>query len=119
MRYKLYFGILVLLFPLFTIHILRYAKTASNSSNSAVLLIIDDKFANALSSELNTFEQDIRQDLQVNVLRYMVNTKSTSPLQIRNYIKSLYQSTGVQGAILIGDIPAIYVGSNQTPSDMF
>lgn len=84
-----------------------------------ILLIIDEKYSNTISSHLDTFEQDIRQDLLVSVERYIINPSNTTPLEIRNYIKSLYTPNKLLGAILIGDIPTAFIENYSLPTDMF
>jgi len=71
-----------------------------------VVLVVESGIAWQISSALNTFETDLEE------AGYRVSTenvaKTASPLQIRQLLQSYYDSQGLVGAFLIGDLPAAY-----------
>ena len=72
-----------------------------------MVLLVDPALQTQIATELNQFKTDLENDGYTVVEK--TNTFTTPP-QVRNYLKSQYDQTGVklEGAILIGDIPYAY-----------
>jgi len=72
----------------------------------SVALIIDESTYSALSNEIATFKSDIESDSNLDISILHRNWDKAS--EIRNELVELFQKEGLQGAILIGDIPIMY-----------
>jgi len=72
----------------------------------SVVLVVDESTYNALSNEIATFKSDIESDSNLDVSVLHRNWAKGS--EIRSELVKLFQNEGLQGAILIGDIPIMY-----------
>jgi hypothetical protein len=85
--------------------ILPYFKQPTTPSSSGVVRIyVNSSLANSISAEIDQYEQDvINQGYTVQV----VNWSHTNVTLLRNdLINASLQPEGLEGAVLIGDIPA-------------
>lgn len=79
------------------------ANTVSTATQPSILIFVDEATYSALPTELNRLAADIRSDLGAQVVIQHANYTSAVP--IRNVIKDYYNTKGLIGSILIGNIP--------------
>jgi hypothetical protein len=85
------------------------ASACDDPASQSVALVVDSAFASGARSELARLTTDMENDLHVCVRELDVDATTTA-VQIRSQLKSWFISTGLQGALLIGDIPAVQLG---------
>ncbi|MFH1509842.1 MAG: hypothetical protein ABID67_01700 [Candidatus Nealsonbacteria bacterium] len=73
---------------------------------SSVALVIDEATYNVLSNEIATFKLDIERDSNFDVFILYKNWSKAD--EIRDELIKLFQNEGLEGAILIGNIPITY-----------
>lgn len=84
--------------------VLPYLKPTTQTSLGVVRIYVNSTIANSISNQVNQYEQDvINQGYIVDILNWS-NTNVTS---LRNdLINASSQTGGLEGAVLIGDLPA-------------
>ena len=98
---------------------IRNRAQESSFETVNVILFVDSQFYIPLESEIIRLSQDIENDLGLSVKVNQVDITTITPLEIRNSIKLAYENQGLEGIILIGDIPAVDVRNTNEPSDAF
>lgn len=83
----------------------------------SVLIFVDETTYQQLSGKINRLANDIENDLDVNVS--VKHANYTSSVQIRNIIKSYYQTKRLFGSILIGSIPTFHQKNSLYYTDWF
>ncbi|MBI4918537.1 hypothetical protein HY837_01295 [archaeon] len=86
-----------------------------------IIAVVDEEVKNTLSTELSTWKQDIKNDLNMQV-EFLSFPSNTLPYQIKSAIAEKYNEK-VQGTVIIGDIPTMYYGGGYLgevyPSDYY
>jgi hypothetical protein len=83
-------------------------KVALSHPERTILLLINENLYTSIKPSLTLFEQDLTNE-GYSVVNATVSS-TTSPPEIKNIIKSFYQTTGnLVGAILVGEIKAAYL----------
>ena len=83
--------------------------SCSDPTSRSVALVVDREFALPARNEIDRLASDIARDLTICV-RTMLIDAATSAAQIRSQLKVWYGANGLQGAILIGDVPTVRMG---------
>ncbi len=92
-----------------------------NDGSCKILAIIDEGVNEELSEELNTWTQDIKNDLNMQA-EFLSFSSNALPYQIKSTIAEKYNEK-VQGLVIMGDIPTMYYGGGYLgevyPSDYY
>ncbi len=96
-------------------------ETPLETPTETVALFIDSETYSYLTDEIDTFQNDIKNDLDVDV--FIHNRDFESADEVRDIIIDHFNNDNLIGSILIGDIPAArfgeLVGSRNYPSDYY
>ena len=90
--------------------VLPYFKQPTTSNPGVVRIYVNSTIANSISTEIDQYEQDvINQGYTVQI----VNWSDTNVTVLRNdLINASVQPEGLEGAVLIGDLPAAILSYN-------
>ncbi len=83
-----------------------------------VAVFVDEETYNGISDDLETYRQDIENDMGVNVCIY--HDTWETPQELKDIIRDLYKD-GLIGVVLVGDVPmAFFVnGDERKPADYY
>jgi len=93
--------------------VLPYFKQPTTSNPGVVRIYVNSSIANSISTEIDQYEQDvINQGYTVQI----VNWSQTNVTLLRNdLINASMQPEGLEGAVLIGDLPAAFLQYYDAP----
>ncbi len=95
-----------------------YAPIAPSTDGDRVVLLVDNAVYTGISSSLTTFQSDLEAE-GYTVIVWQIEGGTAS--DIRADLQAEYSSTGLAGAIAIGDIPTGWIenGYGEYPIDMY
>ena len=89
------------------------AASCSDPASKSVALVVDRAFGAALATELARLGDDIGAELAACVRVHEIDGTTTAQ-QIRAQLQAWFATSKLQGAILIGDVPAVLIGDYPT-----
>lgn len=92
--------------------------TSPAASYPRVAIIVDNPLYTQLQTEIQQYVSDVNARFPVNCVVYSNNSwNGKSPIEFRNYIRTLYNQDGITGAVLVGFFPTMMwetFGENDT-----
>ena len=95
-----------------------YAPLTTSTDGDRVVLLVDNAVYSGITSSLSTFQSDLEAE-GYTVIVWQIEGGTAS--DIRSDLQSEYSSSGLAGAIAIGDIPTGWIenGYGEYPIDMY
>lgn len=83
-----------------------------------VAIFVDEETYNGISNDLETYRQDIENDMGVNACIY--HDTWETPQELKNIIRDLYKDRLI-GVVLVGDVPMAFFmnGDDRRPTDYY
>lgn len=96
----------LLLAIVFTI-LIPVISLAKESTSNRIAVVVNQYLSGEIKDSLNTYFQDLRNEGYETILKEWSLEDNPSPSELKDYLKSLYQNGGLQGAVFIGDLPVV------------